>query len=301
MLERQPPDVVASHFALYAFPGLDLLKDHPLVVHFHGPWAHESRVEGERSLAFQAKAALERIVYRRGRLFVVLSQAFAGVLRDLYGVAEEDIRIVPGGVEVDRFDTGLMREEARERLSWPLDRPILLSVRRLYHRMGLENLIGAFREVHRRVPDALLYIAGKGPLAGDLHARITAEGLAEHVRLLGFVPDSDLPTVYRAADLSVVPTIALEGFGLITVESLAAGTPVLVTPVGGLPEVVRDLSPDLILPDADMMTMADRLTAILQGRVKLPATERCQMYARQRYDWPVIAHRTRRIYEEALA
>jgi glycosyltransferase involved in cell wall biosynthesis len=106
------------------------------------------------------------------------------------------------------------------------------------------------RTVRRIHPEVLLLIAGKGPLHDALSARIEDLGLQRHVRLLGYVPDADLALAYRAADLSVVPTVALEGFGLITVESLAAGTPVLVTPVGGLPETVQALAPNLILPAA---------------------------------------------------
>ena len=63
------------------------------------------------------------------------------------------------------------------------------------------------------------------------------------MRLLGFVAEEDLPWLYRACDISIVPSVALEGFGLPTIESLAAGTPVLVTPIGGLPETVSELDP----------------------------------------------------------
>lgn len=294
------PDLVATHFALYTVPALDLLRGRPLVTHFHGPWADESRVEGGRALAVHAKAAIERAVYGRGHLFIVLSHAFAQVLRDRYGVDERRVRVVPGGVDTGRLDARVSKAQARERLGWPADRPIVLSVRRLYRRMGLENLVDAFRTVRRTVPDASLYIAGKGPIAGELQARIEAAGLTDHVRLLGFVPEHDLPLAYRAADLSVVPTVALEGFGLVTVESLAAGTPVLVSPNGGLPEVVRDLAPDLILPDLEPATIADRLGAVLRGELDIPDEEACRSYARSRFDWGVIARRTRRVYEEAL-
>ncbi len=300
-VRREPVDLVAAHFALYTAPMLDLLDGRPLVVHFHGPWAGESEAEREHALIVKAKAALERLVYRRGARFIVLSEAFRHVLTTRYGVPEEHVRIVPGGVEVGRFDTGLSREEARRRLGWPADRPIILSVRRLARRMGLENLIEAMDHVRRHVPGALLFIAGKGPLAGELEARIAEAGLEQHVRLLGFVPDDDLPLAYRAATLSVVPTVALEGFGLITVESLAAGTPVLVTPVGGLPETVRGLDPALILESARTDALARRLVGVLRGDAALPSSDACQRYARERFDWPVVAARTRAVYEEVLS
>ena len=142
----------------------------------------------------------------------------------------------PWGVEARRFATTVTRREAREQLGWPQDRPTLVTVRRLTRRMGLESLIGAIKEVHGRAPEILLLVGGKGQLSKELSARVLSLGLEKNVRFLGFVPDEQLPLAYRAADLTVVPTVTLEGFGLIAVESLAAGTPVLVTPVGDCPK-----------------------------------------------------------------
>jgi Glycosyltransferase Family 4 len=92
-------DLIASHFALYTFPLLDRLGDRPLVIHFHGPWALESSVEGSRSLNSLLKKSLEQITYRRAIKFIVLSQAFRDVLHQEYKIPFDRIRIVPGGVE----------------------------------------------------------------------------------------------------------------------------------------------------------------------------------------------------------
>lgn len=293
-------DLVASHFALYTLPVLDLIPSRSFVVHFHGPWASESEEEGENPLAVVVKSTLEKLVYCRAQRFIVLSSAFRKVLVERYGIPKERIRIVPGGVEADRFDTGLSRREARAQLGWPTDRPLILSVRRLARRMGLENLVTAMHTVRQRLPNALLLIAGKGPLAGELKAQIRSAKLERHVRLLGYVPDDELPVAYRAADVSVVPTVALEGFGLITVESLASGTPVLVTPVGGLPEVVQGLSEHLVLPGTSTKALAGHLASALEGTLPLPSAEACQDFARTRFDWPVIASQVRSVYKEVV-
>jgi glycogen(starch) synthase len=293
-----PPDLVAAHFALYAAPALDLLGRAPLVVHFHGPWAAESAVEGASPTVVRAKHAMERAVYRRAARYVVLSEAFERLLVASYGVEAGRVRIVPGGVDAERFDTGLTRAEARRRLGWSPDRPIVLAVRRLARRMGLEGLLDALRVIRCQVPDVLLLIAGRGPLEDELAARIRELGLQQHARLLGFVPEENLPLAYRAADLSIVPTVALEGFGLTTVESLAAGTPVLVTPEGGLPEVVRDLAPALICAGSDAASLADRLTAALRGTCPLPDEDACRAFARERHDWTAVARRVRAVYDE---
>ena len=300
VLTTRAVDVLGSHFALYTAPVLDLLDDIPLVVHFHGPWALESAAEDAPWWNVHAKKVLETFVYRKAKQFIVLSAAFRDVLTDTYGIPSDRISIVPGGVEVSRFDVDLSQHDARRHLQLPEDRPIVLSVRRLARRMGLENLIDAWVEVQARCPNALLLVAGKGPIYDELQLRIQRLGLESHVRLLGFVPDEDLPFLYRAADLSVVPTIALEGFGLTTVESLAAGTPVLVTPVGGLPEVVRPLSERLILQETSPAALTSGiLTALLQPE-QLPSALACRSFAETRYSWPSIAAKTRTVYEAVV-
>ena len=267
-------------------------------MHFHGPWASESIAEGESSWKTRLKTAVERAVYRRGDRFIVLSRAFRDELVRRYDVSAAHVRIVPGGVDTERFAPDRSRRAARAHLGWPTDRPIILSVRRLIRRVGLENLVTAMDTIRQQVPDALLLIAGTGPLRETLEARIHATDLEDHVQLLGYVPDEDLPLAYRAADVSIVPTRSLEGFGLIAVESLAAGTPVLVTPVGGLPEVVEGLSEDLILPDGQPSTLAAHLTDALTGTLTLPSTEACQTYARSHFDWRAIATQVRDVYLE---
>jgi glycogen synthase len=295
------PDVISSHFALYTWPGLDVARDIARVSHFQGPWADESGVEGAATLGQRAKHWLERSVYARSTRFIVLSEAFGQILTSRYGVAPERVRVVPGCVDVARFDIDISRARARARLQLPQDRPIVVAVRRLVRRMGLEDLIDAMARIKaQRGPDAMLLIAGKGRLSGELQARIDEHGLGNDVKLLGFVPDDRLAELYRAATISVVPTVALEGFGLITVESLAAGTPVLVTPVGGLPEVVAGLSRDLILRSTGAEAIAEGLTDALSGKLKLPDARRCRDFAMANFDNSVIARRVAEVYREAV-
>lgn len=301
VLKSSAVDLVASHFALYAFPAMREMGQTPSVVHFHGPWAAESRAEGGSRFGCWAKWKIESAVYSRANRLIVLSQAFAELLERDYRIDPDLIRVVPGGVNTCRFNIPESRVECRNRLRWPLDRPIVFCVRRLVHRMGLENLIDAAAHMRRRVPDALVLIAGSGPMRDTLRDRIASAGMADSVRLIGFIPDADLPLAYRAADLSVVPSISLEGFGLTAAESLAAGTPVLVTPVGGLPEVVKPLSDALLMPDAEPESIAAAIEAVLTGRTRVPAGEPCRAYAAAAFDWAGVVEKIRGVYEEALA
>lgn len=283
------PRVLATHFALYAVPLLPLRVPH--VIHFHGPWAGEAAAEGASPWVVAAKRALERRVYRTGARFIVLSDAFRTLLEERYGVDPERVRVIPGGVDAERFRPVADRAQARHTLGWPEGRRIILCVRRLARRMGLEELLEAWEQVTPRHPEALLVIGGRGPLAGELESAVARIGSS--VRLHGFIPEEVLPLAYAAADATLVPSQVLEGFGLVTLESLACGTPVLVTPVGGLPEAVAGLG--LTLAGGDVESLAGGLERALSG--SLPSADTCRAHA-MRFAWPEIARRVCAVYQE---
>ena len=293
-------DLVASHFALYAMPMMGAIRDLPFVVHFHGPWSAESSVEGESRFVVAAKRRVEEYVYRRADRVIVLSSAFRDVVAG-FGVPRDRIDIIPGGVDLERFGNAPEVGEARERLGWDRDKPTLLAVRRLVRRVGLENLIDALSLIRQNHPDVVLKVAGRGPLEAELRARVASRGLDNAVEFLGFLPEELLPVAYAAADASVVPTSALEGFGLIAAESLAAGAPAFVTPIGGLPEVVAPLDEHLVFEGAEPGQMADRLDAWLSGRIVLPDRSACAAFAQSNYSWKRVAKMTRASYERVLA
>ena len=301
---RNGANLIDSHFALYARPALHRIPRHmPLVVHFHGPWTQEILMESTGFTGrFRAALArrIERDVYARADRVITLSEAFKTLLHQSYGVPLERIRVIPGGVDVSRFSATPERGEARRRLGWPEDRPILLAVRRLARRMGLDRLIEAIAQVRLNCPDVLLLVGGKGKEERRLRQKIAEIGVGDNVRLLGFIPDDDLAIAYAAADVSIVPTIALEGFGLISVESLAAGTPVLGTPIAATPEILTPLSPKLVFDSASAADMASRIEEVVSGRVQLPDGASCREYAR-RFQWSEVIPRIQSVFEEAIA
>jgi glycosyltransferase involved in cell wall biosynthesis len=294
-------DLVASHFALYASAAVGRLRRLPHVVHFHGPWARESREEGAGRLSVLAKWSIERTVYRSAVRFIVLSEAFARLAASEYSVPASLIRVIPGAADLKRFSVAESRTEARQALGWPTDRRILVSVRRLVRRTGVDRLIEAMPRVVAAVPDVQLYVGGTGPLRGALERRIRALGLDDCVTLLGYVPDEQLPLMYRAADFNVIPTISLEGFGLTAVEALAAGTPSVVTPIGGLPEILTPLAPDLVLKTTEIEDIAQGLIDALSGRVSVPSDVECRAFATERFSADLMARRVAAVYAEVCA
>lgn len=292
------PDAINLHFALYSFPILDLLpKEVPVTFNFHGPWASESEQEVvEQKLSIFLKYWLiEKRTYKRCDRFIVLSKAFGQILHQQYQIPWEKIHIIPGGVDINRFQATLSPQSCRKQLGWPLDRPILFTSRRLVYRVGVDKLLNTLTTLKQRIPDVWLAIGGRGPLETELKQQATELGLNDHVKFLGFLPDDQLPIAYQAADLTVMPSQSFEGFGLAVVESLACGTPVLCTPVGGMPEILQPFSPDLITSSIEVSAIAERLEQVLLGHVPMPSPEACRHYAIDNFDWHKIAQDVRKV------
>lgn len=293
---QSKPDAINLHFALYSLCSLPHLpKGVPVTCTFHGPWAQESDREGSNKLSILFKKLIEQMVCHRCDRFIVLSKAFGEILHREYRLPWEQISIIPGGVDIQHFRPTLTRQQARGKLQWHRDRFIVFTPRRLVHRMGLDKLLLAIAQVKRTYPDVWLAIAGKGPLKADLEQQTKDLELEDHVKFLGFLPDEDLPIAYQAADLTIMPSQSLEGFGLVLVESLACGTPVVCTPVGGMPEVIGNFSPHLITQNSGVDSIAQTLTDILSGQITLPTRNACSDYAKQNFDWTAIAPQVREV------
>ncbi|MEM7556405.1 MAG: glycosyltransferase family 4 protein [Cyanobacteria bacterium P01_A01_bin.84] len=292
------PDAINLHFALYSFPILDLLpKEVPITFNFHGPWASESKQEVvNRSLSLSLKRWLiEENTYNRCDRFIVLSKAFGNLLHHSYKIPWDKINVIPGGVDTKRFQANLSTQTAREKLNWPKDRPIVFSSRRLVNRVGIDKLLQAIAIIKPRIPEVWLAIAGRGPLKASLEEQAIELGLENHVQFLGFLPDEDLPIAYQAADISVMPSQSFEGFGLAIVESLACGTPVICTPVGGMPEILESFSPDLITASTETQAIADKLEQVLLSKLNLPSRFDCTQYAVNNFNWQKISCEVRKV------
>jgi glycosyltransferase involved in cell wall biosynthesis len=283
-------DVVNVHFALTALPALPFIpRDVPVVYHFHGPWWEESLREGAGPMNVLLKKQIERIVFKRCAHFITQSTAFKAKLCSSFAIPEHSVSVLALGIDTDAFAPTLSRHAAREKLGWPRDRFIAFTARRLVHRVGLPTLLTAVADLVPCHPNLWLAVAGKGPLADSLRRDIVEMRLTDHVRLLGYISEDDLIAAYQAADVTVVPSQDLEGFGSIIAESLACGTPVIATPVGGMPEWLAPLEPSLVIDGCERASIARALEAVLTARTPLPDPQRCRTYALQTFSWPVVA------------
>jgi glycosyltransferase involved in cell wall biosynthesis len=289
--------------AHYPVPALPLaLTRRRFLYTFHAPVHRELLSERQDSytlpapvqgLAVGCVRASERLIVRRAAASVVLSEFSRAELGALDSAAGARAQLVAGGVDLQRFAPGPALDDR-----WAAGAaPLLFCARRLTPRTGVAELLTAMVQIRSAFPGVRLAIAGAGRMQELLDAQCTALGLADCVRFLGRISDDALPRWYRAADLVILPTQELEGFGLATAEALACGTPVLGTPIGATPEILAPLERRLLTLDRSPAAIAEAVIALLRDPQTL---QRVRAGARERatpLGWETVAGRYLELYE----
>jgi glycosyltransferase involved in cell wall biosynthesis len=256
-------------------------------------------------LNVQMRKYIEGRCLREAQRITVESLFTLEKLQRAYGISPEKVTVVPGGVDLGRFGNSGDKAAIRQRLHVPTDRFVLFTVRNLVARMGLDSLIRAMRDVVRDCRDVLLVIGGEGPLREELLSLVAEMNLEKHVSLVGFIPEGDLPDYYRMADIFVLPTLELEGFGLVTLEAMASAVPVLGTPVGGTVEILRRFDPACLFADTKPGSMAVLIIEKYRAFKNQPAlyrdmSIRCRSFVEDNYSWENNINRMEGIIRDLL-
>jgi glycosyltransferase involved in cell wall biosynthesis len=285
-------DLINFHQPLSAF-GVSLssrLKGIPKVYTFHSSWPKEYAIKTARmGLGYGLRKWMEKRILRYCQKIIVLSQYSRGQLQDMYKIANSKIEIIPGGVDTQRFIPSEDKEILKVKLNIPMDKFFLFTLRNLVPRMGLENLIEAMSILVKKEPNIILIIGGKGFLEERLKGLVRKLGLEDYIKFVGFIEQERLPLYYQAADLFILPSRYLEGFGLVTLEALACGTPVLGTPVGGIKEILGKLDQDLLFRDTDAKSIAEKILFYLSSKDLSNLGKRCRDFVVSHYSWDSIA------------
>jgi glycosyltransferase involved in cell wall biosynthesis len=211
---------------------------------------------------------MEAECLRRSRVVTALSQYTIDCIGKIHGKElAKAVRLVPGWVDTSRFVPVEDRGRVKAQLGWPTDVPILFTLRRLEPRMGLDRLLDASHRLHREGLKFHLMIGGSGTLRERLEEQARTLEISKLVTFLGRVEDRELPLAYAACDAFVLPTAELECFGLIALEALSAGRPVLATPVGAIPEIIRKFDSSWLARSAEVEDIADLLRQYLAGKL----------------------------------
>ncbi len=290
----------------------------PRVVTFHGPFDREFRLS-QRSRTFPGRPVRRLLqggfvpVYAawlralqawplQAATVVTLSRYTAGLAAVLLSARHaHGVHVVSGGVDLERFVPAGDRGRLRAALGLPVGARLLLTVRRLVPRMGLEALVQAMDEVRHHDPGVHLVIGGRGPLESVLRRQVASLDLARHVTLAGFLPEDALPRYYQCADLFVLSSTDLEGFGLVTLESLACGTPVLATRTGASAELLEELGDHALVDAPTAGQLAKGIVRFFEETAADPGVrDRCRRHVEGRYSWAGHAERLTALYEGVL-
>lgn len=236
---------------------------------------------------------------RRTPVIIAGSEAIKSDILKYDGVSPGIVRVIPYGVAVEKFDIPMTRDEARKKLGLPVNRFYVGTVGRLEVQKGQRYLVDATARLRREGIEVSLLLIGSGREEERLRDQVLRENITDDVLFLG--TRRDLPDLYRAMDVFALPSL-WEGLPLALLSAMASGIPVVVTPVGGVPEVVRDGENGFLVPPEDPVALAAALRRVRED-AELAST--CGRSAaetvRTEYSHRRNAERIMEVYEEVLA
>ena len=291
--------LVHSHYWTSAGPGLRLAEEIgvPHVFTGHTIAAIKERAGGAPEPG--ARKSAEDAAVRRSHAVVTFTEEESASLSELFGLAPERAYAVPMGVDLRLFRPHA-RLDARATLGIGRDERVLLSVGRIEPFKGADVLVQAVAFLRERV--RMLVVGGREDEPGVVWLRdaARANGVSNLLDWRAAVPQSDLPAYYAAADVCVVPSLH-EMFGLVALEAMACGTPVVASDAGGLRELVCHGETGLLCKPGDAAALAEALDALLGGASLAERMGAKGALRAERFTWDASAARLVAVYEQVAS
>ncbi|MFN2612695.1 MAG: glycosyltransferase family 4 protein [Solirubrobacterales bacterium] len=300
--DRYTFDLVHGHDWLVANACDHLAKrfEAPLVTTIHA--TEHGRHQGYVDKHPQAYIhGVERWITNRSDRVVACSAYMAEQIADIFGVEENQIEVIPNGIDPDDIQPqdDMELKRLRSEFASPQEKLVLL-VGRLVYEKGFQDALEAMPKLIERLPNTRFVVAGSGTHEHDLTRQAAELGLLDHGAFVGWIGDDVLHSLYAIADICVVPSI-YEPFGLVALEAMASSCPCIVADTGGLREVVPHEAVGLRFEARDPDSIADAAFRVLSDeqlgkRLVAEAHEHVL-----HFDWADVAVRTQTLYEGLLA
>jgi glycosyltransferase involved in cell wall biosynthesis len=242
--------------------------------------------------------AVGKQVLKEADKIIVVSNATRNYVLSL-GADPAKIEVLHNGVDLDRFKPlPEVKDEMRKKLGIAEDVCVVLTVRRLVYKNGIDTLLDSAEIAVRKNPNLVFVAVGKGPDFEEVQKRIVQLGMQRNFKLTGFVSDEDLPCYYNVADLFALPSKSGEGLPLVALEAMACGLPVIATNVGGTSEVLNEKYGRLVPPNSPEALAEAILDFSLKDLAALKKGLRTMM--EQKYSWDRNVEKLGKIYEELI-
>jgi glycosyltransferase involved in cell wall biosynthesis len=310
MVNTIKADVYEAH-AVSGYGFLNVLKkrkiNKPFIQTVHGVLADEY-IQSSKSVSPSLKLKLsnffmrhlgkiEKDAARKATLIVTVSRYSAQKIVELYDVDEKKIRIVPNGVDLQRFKPTEDCEEVKDLIGGNSEH-VILFVGNLIPRKGLHFLIEAAKHVLKESKDTTFVVVGDGPLRNHLIAYSKEQGVSDRFVFLGDVPEATLPRLYNCADVFASPSIQ-EGLGITLLEAQATAKPVVAFNVTAITEVVKHKETGLLVKP-DSHELANAISSLLSDKQLRERMGRAgREYVRKNFSWNICAQKMSQIYSEA--
>ena len=285
VIKQNQIDLIHAHWAYpEGFVGL-LAKqstDKPLVVTLHGKdILAESATRYGMRLYKHRNTAVKQVLQKADRILVASKYVYNATIRA--NCPPEKITILPMGTDLIRFNPNIDGQYFRKKLSLNLD-PVIFTVRHHVPKNGIEYLIKAFPRVLKKYPKTRLIIGGTGPLI-NYHRDLTQKlGISSRIIFTDRISQHELPYYYAACDIFVIPSV-LEAFGIVTLEAMACGKPVIGSNTGGIAEIIQDQINGLLFNPRDPQDLANKIIGLIQRRdLRVEFGVKGRRIAEEKYD-----------------
>ena len=286
------PDVVHAHDWLVAWAGdtLKTLWDVPLIATIHATerGRHGGHLPPGKPAAINA---VEWWLTYQASQVICCSAFMRREVIDGFELPAEKVHLVPNGVDPLLWEPG-EPSPVRERL--------VVAWGRVQYEKGFQVLTAAIAQLRQRVPGIRCLIAGRGSYLPELQLQIDLEGVGDLVQLAGFVPDDELRRALHRAGCAVIPSL-YEPFGIVALEAMAAGAPVVAARTGGLAEIVEGTDAALLFEPGNATELARRIEQVLTApeAAELMQTTAAELL-REHYSWDAIAATTIEVYVRSV-
>jgi N-acetyl-alpha-D-glucosaminyl L-malate synthase BshA len=287
---HSPMDVLA--------PLLYLKKNNtPMVVTSHADIGSYGGAPRKLIYSFYYNLLIDRILSHAD---IITSPSRAYACESILRKYKEKVVVIPNGINLNDFNLRYSKDECRRILNLHTMRKIILFVGGLEPRKAPDILIKAMAKVVKSASDSELVIVGTGSMEKVLKNLVRSLGISEHVRFTGFVKNNEKVLYYRSADVFVLPSL-YEIFGIVNLEAMACGVPIVASKVGGISEVIKSGVNGLLVPPRDVDALADAIMYLLENEVIRKRMGENAKVIVKAYSWEKIAKMYEEIYRSVVS